>query len=150
MKLNLKDYLFVGIQFILFALYILKINIYTFKFPNSISITGIILSIIGALTIFIALLQLNTNLSPFPTPKSNSKLIQNGLFKYIRHPIYTGILLLLSGYAVYVNSSAKLIISLLLLMLFFLKTTYEEERLLSKFPNYSEYKKRTGRFLPKF
>jgi len=149
MNLKLKDYLFVGIQFILFFLYLFDIKIFNIDIPRFIQHIFLVITIFGVLILLLALLQLNTNLSPFPTPKSNSQLIQTGLYKYIRHPIYTGILVMLFGYGFYVNSAFKIVITLILLILFFFKSSYEEERLLSKYHNYIEYRKKTGRFSPK-
>lgn len=147
MKLKLKDYFFVGIQFLLFAIYLFNFELFKFKLSVSLSILFLIITIIGFLIIVIAILQLNKNLSPFPTPKSNSELIQTGLYKYMRHPIYTGILIMFFSYALYVNSSFKLIIAFILFILFYFKSSYEEERLQKIFPKYQLYKKSTRRFL---
>lgn len=149
MRINFKDILFVSIQFLLFFLYILDIKC-TFNFFSWINHLGLIASIIGFAIILLALLQLNKNLSPFPTPKNNSVLIQNGLYKYVRHPIYSGIILLFLGFGFYNDSLFKLLISLLLTVLFYFKTNYEEKRLLQKFPNYAQYKMKVGRFFMKF
>ncbi len=149
MKLQTADITFVLIQCVLFFLYIFDMPQLQITFPDFISITGIIVTVLGCIIILIALLQLNKNLSPFPSPKLGSQLIQNGLYKYIRHPIYTGILTLFLGYSLYVASGYKLFITLLLLVLFIFKSRYEEKRLALTFKAYSEYKKTTGRFLPK-
>ncbi len=109
---------------------------------------GLLIAVFGGMIIILALLQLNKNLSPFPTPKEAATLLQNGLYKYMRHPIYTGIMLFLVGYGVYQNSLYKLLISLLLVILFYLKSNYEEQRLEQKFPDYKLYKNKTGRFFP--
>lgn len=147
MKKNYKDYLFVSIQFILFFCFIFDFN-WSLKLGLAIQKTGLLLAIFGATIIILALLQLNKNLSPFPTPKKNTALLQNGLFKYIRHPIYTGIILFFTGYSVYQNSFYKLAISMLLLVLFYFKSNYEEQRLEQKFPDYKLYKSKTGKFFP--
>ena len=110
---------------------------------------GLTIAVFGGIIITLALLQLNKNLSPFPTPKESSSLLQSGLYKFIRHPIYTGIILLFSGYSVYQNSVYKLLVSVVLVILFYLKSIYEEERLEQTFPNYKNYKTKTGRFLPR-
>ncbi len=149
MKLKYKDYLFVGIQFFLFFIYLFNYAILEIEFPLLVRYIFLSVSIIGGIILTVALLQLNTNLSPFPTPKSNSELIQVGLYKYIRHPIYTGILFMLFGYGIYLNSSSKIIISIILLLLFFYKSSYEEKLLQKKYFDYPKYKKKTGRFLPK-
>ncbi|PKP27121.1 MAG: hypothetical protein CVU03_00860 [Bacteroidetes bacterium HGW-Bacteroidetes-2] len=85
----------------------------------------------------------------FPTPKADGTLIQTGLYKYIRHPIYTSILMLFLGYSIYQNSFYKLIITLVLGVLFYFKSKYEEKQLAIKFPEYLAYKNKTGRCLPK-
>ncbi len=149
MKLKFKDYFFVGIQFLLFMTYLFDFELIRFKLPEYLNISFLIISIFGFLIIVVAILQLNKNLSPFPSPKSNSELIQTGLYKYTRHPIYTGILLTVFGYAFYTNSSYKLLISVALLILFFFKSSYEEKMLLNNFSDYKMYKKNSGRFLPK-
>ena len=149
MKLRTKDSVFVILQFILFALYLLGINFLPFKTSSLINLIAFIISIFGLLIVIISMLQLNKNLSPFPTPKLNSHLIKHGLYRYIRHPIYTGIMLLSFGFGIYTNSTHKLIISFLLIFLFYFKSKYEEERLLNKFSNYKEYVLTTGRFFPK-
>jgi protein-S-isoprenylcysteine O-methyltransferase Ste14 len=150
MKLKTKDILFVVVQFMLFVIYCFKIEIYTFKTNYLIRSTGIVLLIFGFLLGTISVLQLNRNLSPFPTPKLISSLITHGSYQYIRHPIYTGILLFLFGYALYDGSTFKVLVSLLLLILFYFKTEYEEQQLSIKYSNYQTYKKTTGRFIPKF
>ena len=145
-----KDFLFVGIQVVLFVLYVLEFNLLRVHAHAIISGTGLIAFILGALVVIIALLQLNTNLSPFPSPKASTTLIKTGLYKFIRHPIYTGILLTAFGFALYTESLYKIIISLGLYFLFYYKSKYEEERLSQTFSGYKRYKESTGRFFPRF
>lgn len=149
MTLKLKDYLFVSIQFLLFFCFIFDVN-WPLKSSICIKNTGLLIAFIGLFIGVLALLQLNKNISPFPTPKNTANLLQIGLYKYMRHPIYTGIILLLSGYSVYQNSFYKLGISILLLILFYFKSNYEELRLEQKFPDYKNYKSKTNRFFPWF
>lgn len=148
MKKTFKDYGFVVIQFILFFCFIFEFD-WTMKLSLTLQRIGLILSFFGGLIILLALLQLNKNLSPFPTPKNNATLLENGLYKYTRHPIYSGIIILFIGFSVYQNSWYKLLISLLLVILFYLKSVYEELRLEQKFPEYKNYKTKTGRFFPR-
>lgn len=147
MNTKYKDLIFVGIQFFLFVSFILD---FTVSLPIStlFRTLGLIFAIIGLLIFVIAILQINKNLSPFPTPKNNSHLIQNGLFNYVRHPIYTGIIVIVFGSSFYFASVYKMSISILLLLLFYYKSKYEEMLLQNKCSNYSSYKSRTGRFFP--
>ena len=149
MRRNLKDIILVSIQFVLFLIFTIDFN-WSLRFFHGFKIMGLLMSMAGIIIIVLALLQLNRNISPFPTPKNNAVLLQNGLFKLVRHPIYCGIILLFIGYSLYQNSIFKLIISLLLMILFYYKTQYEEQQLLRKFPEYESYKSNTGKFFPKF
>ena len=146
-KRSNKDYCLVGIQFLLFLIYLIPFDLAFgvadyFRFPN------LFFAIIGFSIVLVGLFNLDKNLTAFPTPKNNSKLITSGLYKYVRHPIYSGILLTVFGYAFYSQSISRLTISVLLLILFYFKTNYEEQKLSQKYPEYSGYKARTGRFIP--
>jgi protein-S-isoprenylcysteine O-methyltransferase Ste14 len=66
----------------------------------------------------------------------------------MRHPIYSGILLFVFGYAIYSQNEYRLIIAVALLILFYFKSSYEERLLKRKFPNYTYYQQKTGRFFP--
>ena len=147
---NVKDYVFVAIQLLLLCIYIFPIDIIQVDLPVWLKYIGLIFSLISLLLAVSAVLQLNTNLSPFPTPLSSGRLITNGVFRIARHPIYTGIFGICVGYGIYSDSLYKFLISVALLLLFYYKSEYEEELLMFKYPTYSDYKKRTGRFFPKF
>ena len=143
-----KDILFVGLQFVLFFAFVIDVKIYTLPRLVPDFVFGICLAL--AIVIFVSsILKLNTNLSPFPSPKTHSKLITTGIFKYIRHPIYTALILGLLSWSLYKNSLFQLCVALALIILFYFKSKYEEQQLQHKFPNYKRYKQNTGRFLPK-
>ncbi|TPV31898.1 isoprenylcysteine carboxylmethyltransferase family protein [Paucihalobacter ruber] len=150
MKLSIKDYILVLLQAVLFVMFLFDFNWLDVTIPEWIKNVAIVFFGLGLLITMVALLQLNKNLSPFPTPKSNSALIKNGLYKYIRHPIYTGLLFLFFGYTVYSESIYRLIVSILLLALFHVKSRYEEQKLKERFVEYESYRTNTGRFLPRF
>jgi protein-S-isoprenylcysteine O-methyltransferase Ste14 len=145
---RIKDILYVGIQFILFIIYALVPHAISFPFPLWFIYFGLAITLLGLLVISLALLQLNKNLSPFPTPKTNSELVNSGLYRWVRHPIYTGIILLVFGYASYSQNGYRFLISFSLLLLFYLKSLYEESLLKKKFSDYRGYMRTTGRFFP--
>jgi len=126
-KLQTQDFISVGIQFLLFALYIFNVDIVAFKLKNEVRFVGLFIAVVGIIVLGVALLQLNKNLSPFPTLVADSHLLQNGICGLVRHPIYSGILFIVFGYGPYQGSAYKLLISFLLLLLFFVKSEYEEK-----------------------
>lgn len=148
MKKTNKDYIFVGIQFVLFGLFTLD-YFERFKTKDFLHYFALIISFFGFLVTLFSVFSLQKNLTVYPTPKNNSNLITNGFYKYSRHPIYSGIILFTFGYSIYLGSIYKLIISAVLFIWFYLKSKYEEKRLTEKYINYPRYKTKTGRFFPK-
>jgi protein-S-isoprenylcysteine O-methyltransferase Ste14 len=86
--------------------------------------------------------------SPFPEPKKGSKHIQTGAYKFIRHPMYTSIMIL--GLMLVLSNPQFLntIIYIILLYILDAKATYEERFLLKLHPTYKEYTQKTSKFLP--
>lgn len=150
MAIPKKDKIFVVLQFLVFLAWIIRVDGWYFNLPENLQGLALIFAGLGALIIFIALLQLNTNLSPFPSPKKGAKLITSGVFAFARHPIYSGLLFMAFGLSIWLSSGYKLIISVLLWLVFYFKSRYEERRLTQHFPEYVQYKRQTGRFFPKF
>ncbi|WP_339661672.1 isoprenylcysteine carboxylmethyltransferase family protein [Croceibacter atlanticus] len=142
-----KDYIFVGVQLLLFAGYVVPFKIITLNLPEWLRYSGLVLVVFGIILGVTALVQINTKLSPFPTPVSNSKLLTNGAFGIARHPIYTALVLAGLGYAIHQESVLKILVTGLLLILFYFKSKYEEHLLSQKFPEYKQYQMKTRRFL---
>jgi protein-S-isoprenylcysteine O-methyltransferase Ste14 len=142
-----KDYIYVSIQIVLFVAYIIPIYTPNLNGPDWLRYSGLLILALGVVLGTLALLQLNTKLSPFPTPVTNGKLITTGAYYIARHPIYTAIILGGSGFALYQKSCYKVLITLGLLILFYFKSKYEEKLLSEKYLEYSDYKKKTRRFI---
>jgi protein-S-isoprenylcysteine O-methyltransferase Ste14 len=147
-KRALPDYLFVGIQLFIFALFPFRLIDFTLPFADILEIPAAILIGGGIAVTILAIIHLNFNISIFPTPKKEGVLIQGGIYKYIRHPIYTGVLMLAFGWSFLYASGYQFLLTLILTGLFYLKSRYEEEKLLARFPDYAQYKNQTGMFLP--
>lgn len=145
-KIKRKDILLVTIQFVLLTIFYIPVFPNIFQVPLILKYVGVIVSILGFLIIVIAILQLNKNLTPFPTPKENGVLINTGLYKYVRHPIYSGIFLAALGITFYTGSYWQLVILFILLILFYFKSKYEESLLIEKYQEYENYIKVTRRF----
>ncbi len=148
MKNKLPDYIFVAIQLLLFVLFLREPLLMHKVEPAALRILGVFLMVIGIAYITIALIQLNSKLSMLPTPVKSATLITTGIFKYVRHPIYSGIFLLTLGYSIVQKDLEKFIISVLILILFEIKSNYEEKKLTEKFPEYIKYKTVSSKFFP--
>ncbi|MCR9183298.1 MAG: isoprenylcysteine carboxylmethyltransferase family protein [Flavobacteriaceae bacterium] len=150
MKISTKDYIYVLIQLILFALLLFEIKILQFSIPKYIESLSIALLLLSIIFLISAFLQLNKYLSPFPTPVKNSKLVTQGVFAFSRHPIYTALILGVFSLGIFFGSGYKLILAFVIMLFFCFKTNYEEKKLIKQFPEYNEYKKNTGKFFTLF
>lgn len=146
MPSNSKDYFFVGLQFLLFCGYALEFPALNFSRPQVFGYIGLFLALSGVCTGALALLQMKTSFSPFPTPTANGELVTSGMFALARHPIYASILLGAFGFALYSGSGYRIVIGLALWLLFYFKSSYEERLLGGRYPGYAEYQKQVGRF----
>lgn len=147
-KRDPRDILFVSAQVLLFCTYLLPYGKAAFVIPIPIRYASLAVAAVGLCIVASALFSLRRNLTPFPSPRPESELIISGLYKYIRHPIYSGIILFTAAYGLYSGSVLRLAIALLLFILFIFKARYEEGMLRAKFPGYAEYIGRTGMFFP--
>lgn len=74
-------------------------------------------------------------------------MVASGIYRYIRHPIYSGDLVLLLGLELALNS--WLIVGVILLSIVVFRQTQAEEKVLAlSFPSYVDYCRRTKRFIP--
>lgn len=87
-------------------------------------------------------------LSPFPEPKKGSKHVQEGAYKFMRHPMYTA--LIIFGLA-FVLSSPEFLNTITYLILIYIldtKAAYEESFLIKLHPTYKAYIENTKKFIP--
>lgn len=89
-------------------------------------------------------------LTPLPEPNPQLGLIQTGVYAFIRHPMYLGLMLLTLGLAIFSMKRGALGVALAFVVFFNLKAREEERRLLQRYPEYADYMRRTGRFLPRW
>jgi len=113
------------------------------------SVAGGVLVMMGVVIAALAGMKLGPNLTPLPIPKAEGELITGGFYRYVRHPIYTGVLLAAAGVVVLQASLAHIIGFLLLWGVLTVKALGEERMLAEKYEGYTEYISATGRFFPK-
>ncbi|MBI5843050.1 MAG: isoprenylcysteine carboxylmethyltransferase family protein [Deltaproteobacteria bacterium] len=86
--------------------------------------------------------------APIDPPKV---LVVRGLYRFVRNPMYVGVLLVILGWALYFASLRIVIYGALLWLGFHLFVVlYEEPHLSRRFPgSYDEYRAETPRWLPR-
>ena len=76
--------------------------------------------------------------------------VQTGPYRWIRHPLYSGEIISLWGYAILWPSWWSLLGSLCFSVLQCFRARGEEKRLLQFFPDYEHYRHKTGMLVPTF
>jgi protein-S-isoprenylcysteine O-methyltransferase Ste14 len=113
--------------------------------------TGILADVIvlaGLVVAIWARAVLGGNWSARVTLKENHELIRRGPYRIVRHPIYSGLLLMVLGTAVLVGRVSGFFALLVCFCGFWVKSRQEEALLTSRLPGYSEYKARTKALVP--
>jgi protein-S-isoprenylcysteine O-methyltransferase Ste14 len=116
------------------------------RIPNG-SIGGLLLIVSGALA-WTGFLNLGRNLSPHPKPAPHTTLVQHGLYAFMRHPLYTSLMLASFGWGLLWQSVPTLLAALVLVLVLDVKARIEERWLLERFPGYADYARRVRRFIP--
>lgn len=107
----------------------------------AVALTGVALAVWARRT-------LGRSFTMFPRPKPGAKLVTDGPFALVRHPIYAGGILLFAGCSL-AFSPWGLAATLVLALLWAAKARVEERRLAERFPAYAAYRERVRkRLLP--
>src|SRR5262249_25044393 len=88
------------------------------------------------------------NWSARVTLKENHELIRRGPYRVVRHPIYSGLLVMILGTALLAGRMSGFVALLVCFCGFWIKLRQEEALLTRCLPGYSEYKARTKALVP--
>jgi len=94
------------------------------------------------------MLSLGSGLTPLPLPNGQVELVTRGPYRWVRHPIYTAVVMGVAGIAILSRTPAALAIAVTLGLFLALKARWEEQHLSAAFPGYAEYAQRVGRLVP--
>jgi protein-S-isoprenylcysteine O-methyltransferase Ste14 len=122
---------------------------------GSLVVHSVVLAAIGTLLFALGIalavwarLHLGRNWGMPTTQRAEPELVTSGPYRFVRHPIYTGLLTAMLGTAL-VNSLLGLIVVAVLVAYFYYCGTVEERNLTATFPTgYPEYRSRTKMLIP--
>ncbi len=95
-----------------------------------------------------AALALGWGLTPSPLPNGRTGLVSRGPYRWMRHPMYTAVMMFMAGVAILSRSWLVVAALAMLIGLFHVKARWEEERLVEALPGYGDYRVTTARFIP--
>ena len=110
---------------------------------------GLTLFIIGMTIALVAVGTLRLNYHSTLVIRENHKLVTHGIYRYVRHPVYLGVIIATIGIPVYASSLYGLLIMLALIPLVLNRIRLEERLLTEEFGDaYLEYKATTKKLIP--
>ena len=116
---------------------------------TSTALAAAALCLIGLAFAVWARVTLGRNWSGVVTLKEGHELIERGPYRFVRHPIYTGILTMFFATALALGHLAGFAATLLMFASFWIKLRDEEKLMLQQFPGqYAAYRRRTRRIIP--
>ena len=150
-KFQLKIFLKAAYEIILVFLqfFIISLHFFQWEFLSQKQIIqaspfsyflGILIIIIAFIIMVFSIKDLGRNLSPFPRPIKNSKLVTKGIYRFTRHPMYYSLIFISFGVFITKLSIYYLFLSTSLGLIIKFKIALEEQYLNKKFKNYFLYK----------
>jgi protein-S-isoprenylcysteine O-methyltransferase Ste14 len=123
-----------------------------FPYSGAVQILGFLLSATGGTLFFSASRALGRHMTPAIQARQDHQLVEEGPYRYIRHPVYTANIVVASGLSLLFLSPPLALLTPLLAGVATYRAHLEEELLGS--PEvfgtaYTTYMARTGRFLPR-
>ena len=112
--------------------------------------SGGIIGVLCVLGIYWLFSSIGNNISPTSATRKEHKLVTTGIYRWIRHPLYTIGSTLFTALGLMADNWFIMTVGIFAFILMAIRTPKEETRLIEKFgDDYREYMKRTGRFFPK-
>lgn len=115
-----------------------------------VAMLGVFMILLGAVIRWLSIIQLNSAFTVNVAIVNNHKLKTDGVYKYVRHPSYLGLLLIILGFAIGMNSHISFLIIIVPITLAIIyRIRVEENILIQEFRNeYPEYKLKTKMLIP--
>lgn len=147
---TLKDLSWVTVQLGLLAALLLMPAVGRLPYLVPLRPLGLLVGFAGLALSGAATWQLHAgrSLTPMPSPRAGAALLTSGLYRRVRHPVYSGLLIWAFGMAIATASVLHFVLFGVLWVFFHAKAAHEEKLLAQKFSGYPEYAARTPRFFP--
>jgi protein-S-isoprenylcysteine O-methyltransferase Ste14 len=119
------------------------------RVDSALSATATTLVVLGAIFAVWARLTIGANWSGVVTLKENHELIETGPYRYVRHPIYTGLFTMGIGTQLMYAYPYGFVYFVVAVIVFSVKIREEERLMTETFPDeYPQYRRRTKAIIP--
>lgn len=109
---------------------------------------AIVFGVIGAILAVLGVARLGPAMTASPIPREHAPLATRGVYGVVRNPIYTGLMMVGFGLALFGASVWHIGAWVALVLLLSAKARWEERMLMAEHPDYAGYGARVGRFVP--
>lgn len=138
-------------QVVLVALVVLVETLGT-RWPRSVAsvlfVAGVAIIALGIVLFLAGISALGRSLTPFPKPKEGASLNEGGAYRFVRHPMYGGVLLAIAGWSL-ARTPIGLAMTAVAVLFLELKSKREEAWLVARYAGYEGYRQRVRwKFLP--
>lgn len=117
---------------------------------DELGIAAIVITLLGLAFAVWARVHLGQNWSSAPMIKQQHQLIRSGPYRFVRHPIYSGLLVAAAGTFLAVGRVRGALGVLIIWLGFEIKSRVEEQFMVQNFgPEYEEYRQTTGGIFPR-
>ncbi len=130
-------------QFALMAV-ILALGALPPRWPEWVRVLGVLLLLTGAAVFVWAARTLGGSFTAYPRPRPDGSLVEDGPYRFVRHPVYGAGVLVLLGYGLLTSVVATAAVPAIV-VLWWLKSSVEERHLAARFPAYADYRRRVRR-----
>lgn len=112
---------------------------------------GVVLMVVGLWLFWRSHADLGLNWSPTLETRKGHEIVKHGVYRRIRHPMYSGIFLFSIAQGLLLNNwLAGWAVVFAFAVMYFLRTPKEEEMMIDQFGSaYTEYMAETGRLFPR-
>lgn len=141
--------LLVAAQLVLLAALVLLPGRRDWPVPRWLDVAGVAAGVAALGVMAVGGTALGRGLTATPLPNRHARLRTGGLYRWVRHPIYTGLLALAGAVTVRSGSGYRLAVLVALVALIWGKARWEERHLGARFPDYADYAAATPRFVPR-
>lgn len=140
--------------FILFYLILMTkistVPIYDDNLKHVVIILGTIGIVSGSIMNIMGRFNLGSNWANHIKIYDEHRLVQKGIYKIVRHPLYASLMLMFyGGCLVYRNIVCFLAVTFIFIPFMYYRAKQEETLLIQAFLEYKDYKRTTGMFFPK-
>ena len=143
MRGRIKSFLLVTLQFIFIFLLLIRSRL------NELWLVPAIFILLSVVLVLWAIVSMQkSKLRILPEPSAAAILITNGPYHFIRHPMYTSILLGTTGLLINHFNWLRLGFFIALALVLIIKLMWEEKMLQQKFGHYKNYMANTSRLFP--